>query len=430
MDDSLRREETRSGTLVLLSSSFPYGVGETFLAEEFPYLVRAFDEIHIFPYYHAECTPRVNEIKKMEGVYVHPPMIDLTSLIRAGGKCLFGFPRAAPLFLKDFTASGTLSTRSGFVMWSRSMVGLSIARASGSWKKLRSLVRGGKSLVYSYWAVGPAYLGIFLKAEEQLLRLAVRAHGGDLYGRDTSGYIPLQRQVVKYADLFCCISHNGADFIQGKYPDLAGNVAVCHLGTHPSDPSPVKKEARGLPTVVTCSSFAPVKRLTLIADSLVKVDLPLRWVHFGGADHEAETIISRLKGGKVQADFKGVVPNAEIRLYYEQNEIDVFVNLSSSEGLPVSIIEAAAAAIPVVATNVGGTGELIDDGCGRLLSANPSSDDAAKAIRQLLNATDRNISQRTEINKRWRNGFDATVAYEKFISVLKGDSNVGLLADS
>ena len=41
---------------------------------------------------------------------------------------------------------------------------------------------------------------------------------------------------------------------------------------------------------------------------------------------------------------------------------DVFVLSSTSEGLPVSILEAMAAALPVVASSVGGVAEAVDEG--------------------------------------------------------------------
>lgn len=52
-----------------------------------------------------------------------------------------------------------------------------------------------------------------------------------------------------------------------------------------------------------------------------------------------------------------------------QNEVinilsvtDIFVNPSYSEGLPTSVMEAASIGLPIVATNVGGTSEIIRDG--------------------------------------------------------------------
>ena len=46
---------------------------------------------------------------------------------------------------------------------------------------------------------------------------------------------------------------------------------------------------------------------------------------------------------------------------------DVYANNSISEGVSLTILEAMAAALPVVATSVGGTPEVIDRTCGRLV---------------------------------------------------------------
>jgi glycosyltransferase involved in cell wall biosynthesis len=58
-------------------------------------------------------------------------------------------------------------------------------------------------------------------------------------------------------------------------------------------------------------------------------------------------------------------------------DLDVVVNSSRNEGTPVALIEALAAARPVVATRVGGTGDLLQEGAfGRLV---PPGDPAALA---------------------------------------------------
>jgi glycosyltransferase involved in cell wall biosynthesis len=52
---------------------------------------------------------------------------------------------------------------------------------------------------------------------------------------------------------------------------------------------------------------------------------------------------------------------------------DVYANSSISEGISLTILEAMAAALPVVATRVGGTPEIIDETCGRLVPARDPS---------------------------------------------------------
>lgn len=55
---------------------------------------------------------------------------------------------------------------------------------------------------------------------------------------------------------------------------------------------------------------------------------------------------------------------------------DVYANSSISEGISLTILEAMAAGLPVIATRVGGTPEIVDATCGRLV---PSRDPDALA---------------------------------------------------
>jgi glycosyltransferase involved in cell wall biosynthesis len=59
---------------------------------------------------------------------------------------------------------------------------------------------------------------------------------------------------------------------------------------------------------------------------------------------------------------------------------DVFVQPSRAEGLPMALIEAIAAGLPVVATAVGGVPELVDDRIGVLLGPEPEAGPLAEAV--------------------------------------------------
>ena len=55
----------------------------------------------------------------------------------------------------------------------------------------------------------------------------------------------------------------------------------------------------------------------------------------------------------------GFQDNEKIMDFYRNNPIDIFINVSTNEGVPVSIMEAISFGIPIIATNVGGTNEIV-----------------------------------------------------------------------
>jgi glycosyltransferase involved in cell wall biosynthesis len=84
----------------------------------------------------------------------------------------------------------------------------------------------------------------------------------------------------------------------------------------------------------------------------------------------------------IEAEIRRLELQGRVRLAGERSDVpellaesDVFVLSSRSEGLPVSVLEAMAAELPVVATDVGGLAELVVDGETGILV--PPGDEAA-----------------------------------------------------
>jgi len=65
-------------------------------------------------------------------------------------------------------------------------------------------------------------------------------------------------------------------------------------------------------------------------------------------------------------------------------EYDVFINTTTIDNTPVSVIEAMALGLPVVSTNVGGIPYLIEDGENGLLVGSNDPESMAKAIESLI----------------------------------------------
>lgn len=106
------------------------------------------------------------------------------------------------------------------------------------------------------------------------------------------------------------------------------------------------------------------------------------------------------------------MPNQEVQRFYASHCITALVNVSETEGIPVSIMEAGSYGIPAIATDVGGTHEIVHDGLNGLLLKKDFSDE------ELLNAINivfSNIERfREESTKVWEQLCDATTNYRDF----------------
>jgi colanic acid/amylovoran biosynthesis glycosyltransferase len=122
--------------------------------------------------------------------------------------------------------------------------------------------------------------------------------------------------------------------------------------------------------MVSVSSIGRVKRVHLIARlarALAK-SRPVEWHHFGtGTSHDLDRELKKKAAKSLVIKMWGDTPRVRIQEFYRSNPVTFFVNLSESEGVPVSIMEALNAGIPVVASNVGGTSEVAIDGQSGML---------------------------------------------------------------
>jgi glycosyltransferase involved in cell wall biosynthesis len=85
---------------------------------------------------------------------------------------------------------------------------------------------------------------------------------------------------------------------------------------------------------------------------------------------------------------------------------DVFVSSSVSEGLSNSILEAMATGLPVVATHVGGTDELVDDGRTGVLVPPSDPHALARALRQMISNTELRLGMGASARRRAEREFD------------------------
>lgn len=133
---------------------------------------------------------------------------------------------------------------------------------------------------------------------------------------------------------------------------------------------PIKAHEIFLRAAVALSRRVPGSRFVIVGDGERRADL--------------ETLAQRLGLGD-RVRFLGWRPDLP-RVYVD---LDVVVLASRNEGSPVSLIEAMAAARPVVATRVGGVPDIVEHGREGLLVPSDDAEALARAIEAVVTAADR-----------------------------------------
>jgi glycosyltransferase involved in cell wall biosynthesis len=97
---------------------------------------------------------------------------------------------------------------------------------------------------------------------------------------------------------------------------------------------------------------------------------PIRWVHIGdGPEMNSLRSIVQNRTAQTEVELLGQLSNNEVMDAYRTFKPWVFVNVSETEGVPVSIMEAMSFGVPVIATDVGGTSELVNSMNGFLVES-------------------------------------------------------------
>ncbi len=167
------------------------------------------------------------------------------------------------------------------------------------------------------------------------------------------------------------------------------------------------RPAREQVTVAVAARLETHKGIDVLVDACARLAAPPA-VHLDvyGDGSLAGELRRRGATRGVDVTFHGSVTDVRDRLL----NADIFVLPSRGENLPITILEAMAAALPVVATRVGGVGELVDDGVTGLLVEPNDVEGLAGALSALLRDPQRRAAMGSAAARRVAARFDAADA--------------------
>jgi glycosyltransferase involved in cell wall biosynthesis len=398
--------------IIVFTNHYPYGTSEGFLYEELQCLSASFYHILLCP---LDSANKSFQRTVPENVKIFsPPFPDYKSKILLLSHGIFK-PTPYKILIHDFIRSKVWTSRKKILRWF--VASLFIRTYLPVLKRILSTIENPDNvLLYFFWGLQWSQLVPCMPLLKN--KIAIRLHGSDLYEFLYKDYIPLRELQLKRANLLVTVSETGKTYLTGRYPHLSLKIYLSRLGTtdYGWDPSGYQRTNTYL--IVSCSNLVPVKRIHLIPRILKFVNLNIHWVHFGnGPEIKDIKKFCKLLPSNVSFEFKGFVPTSEIIRFYQEHSVDLFINVSASEGVPVSIMEALSFGIPVIATDVGGTGELISNKNGLLIPKDFESEKVAGQIIRLLTGADFQ-DKRENARKTWETYSNATVNYPEFANLL------------
>lgn len=270
------------------------------------------------------------------------------------------------------------------------------------------------AVVYTYWFDELAIVANFIKDQRPDIKWISRAHGFDVYEEQSRhDFLFFKQNKFASIDELLVVSKNGEQYLKNQNPRYAKKIGHSYLGTNGFGPS-IANSKKSHFTFATCAVIRSIKRLDLLMEMVKHLDFESLTWHIIGDGEDMELLQSMAKElpSKVKCIFHRQCTKEQISNIYSL-EIDCFINVSSSEGLPVSIMEAISAGIPVIATDVGGTSEIVNQTTGILIEKDTDPREIAKVIQDNQD-TFKNPDYRKGVLAFWQTNFDAKQNYQLF----------------
>jgi len=247
-----------------------------------------------------------------------------------------------------------------------------------------SLLRSFRpQIVHAHFATEPTAVASAL-ATAAGVPFTFTAHGYDVYRRPPADFAAR----AAAAAAVVTVSHANARHLQTTYSIDRRRIKVlpCGVDTARFRPRGVHAEP---PHVVCVARLVPVKNLGVLLEACRMLRERRREfrcviVGDGRSRNEVVALRDRLQLERV-VDLVGPAPPREVVAWWRRATAAVLT--SDSEGMPLSLIEAAACGVPALATAVGGAPEVVEDGVTGLLVAPGDVTAVAAGLDRLLRDT-------------------------------------------
>lgn len=283
-----------------------------------------------------------------------------------------------------------------------------------------SLTKFQPQLLHAHFATDAAATARTLAAEIGV-PFTFTAHGYDIYYRPPADF----DERAAAAAAIVTVSEANQRQIASSFGVPRDRIHVIPNGVDTSffRPSPHPVDVASKPPLIVCvARHMPVKNLELLLE--VCTILRDRGIEFqcvligeGPGRCDLEAMRHRL-GVDHLVQMTGEMVHTSVREWWQRAAVAVLS--SDSEGMPISLIEAAACGVPAVATRVGGIPELVEHGVSGLLTPPRDASALANELAQMLRNPLRAAEMGRAARRRVEENFSLTLQVDRLIAMWQG----------
>lgn len=395
----------------------PYGRGEEFIIPEILAVGRHGQEVVVFPRSPTRTlAPAGRALEK--ATYARSPL-SMTTLLSAWRQIRRKRSAVIRVLFKVVVHSGSIANAF------RNLVAFPQALL------LTDLVEArGMRHVHAHWGTTPATLA-YVSHELTGVPWSVTLHRGDITQNN------MLQEKARTALFVRCVFQGGKLMANQHIPRHSqSKIRVIRMGVAVGPPV-IASPTRNPALIVIPASLLPVKghRYLVEAATLLRqwgVSVRLRFLGEGPlrADLERQVAAANLTD---VVEMLGVVDHDELLALYRSDTVfavvlpSVLTRDGQHEGVPVALMEAMEAGIPVIATETGGIPELIGNGAGIIV---PPEDPIAlaHAIQRLSNDSDLYAEVSRAGRRRIESEYDVDRIADQLLVAMDDDAPVSFMA--
>jgi glycosyltransferase involved in cell wall biosynthesis len=209
-------------------------------------------------------------------------------------------------------------------------------------------------------------LALLTRRVTSKFRLVSTQHGmPELGGKDQDLFARLRaglffRLLSHFFDRTVLVSEEMRQSLAGSYGFTSKKLKVIHNGI--DLPEKINDHSNKRMTIGSAGRFTPVKDFSLLVDIAKLVIARKDMVDFvlAGDGPERFMLEKKVMETGLQDRFKFLGHQDDMDSFYKK--IDIYLNTSVHEGIPMSVLEAMSHGLPVVVPNVGGFPEIVTEG--------------------------------------------------------------------